>query len=267
MTNWMPDGSAGRARIGVLTPHFDAVPESEFQAMAPDGVSIHSARVPLGMVGPDGEVIPHVDAEIAKAFASPPAVDEAASLLSAVEPKAIVYAFTSSSYILGPVGDEELQARLQTRTKGIPVIVQSAALVSALRTLRASRISLIHPPWFSDDLDALGASYFRRQGIEVLAHGQAKLTQAYSDMSRAAILDWVLKHTPDQAEAAVLGGGGFRATGAIAAIEEQLNRPVLSANQAAFWTALRLSSIDDHLEGYGRVFEYGLASSTGDDHF
>ena len=72
MSKWMPDGSGTRARIGVLTPHMDAVPESEFQALAPAGVSIHSARVPLGMVGSDGEIIPHVDAEIAKAFADPP---------------------------------------------------------------------------------------------------------------------------------------------------------------------------------------------------
>jgi hypothetical protein len=32
----------------------DGVPESEFNAMAPIGVSIHAARVPLGIVGPDG---------------------------------------------------------------------------------------------------------------------------------------------------------------------------------------------------------------------
>jgi maleate isomerase len=256
----MPDGSASRARIGILTPHLDAVPESEIQALAPAGVSIHSARVPLGMVGPDGEIIPYVDAEIAKAFAAPPAVDEAASLLSAVDPKAIVYAFTSSSYILGPDEDERLRDRLQSRAKNIPVIIQSAALVTALQTLQMERISLIHPPWFSDELDALGVSYFQSQGIEVLEHGQAKLTEDYSDISLDAIIEWVVSHTPDDADAAVIGGGGFRATGAIAAIEGSLGRPVLSANQAAFWLALRVSGIDDQLDGYGLIFEKRLAT-------
>jgi hypothetical protein len=42
---WQPDGSGWRARIGVLTPHFDPVPESEFWTMAPEGVSVHAARV------------------------------------------------------------------------------------------------------------------------------------------------------------------------------------------------------------------------------
>ncbi len=69
---WQPDGAGARARIGVLTPHLDPVPESEFQALAPEGVSIHAARVPLGMVGPDGEIIPRVDPDIARAFSQPP---------------------------------------------------------------------------------------------------------------------------------------------------------------------------------------------------
>lgn len=254
MIGWMPDGSAERARIGVLTPHLDAVPESEFQVMAPSGVSIHSARVPLGMVGPEGEIIPYVDTDIAKAFASPPAVDEAASQLSAVDPKAIVYAFTSSSYILGPEEDSRLKDRLQSRTMGIPVIIQSTALVVALKAIKAKRISLIHPPWFSDDLDSLGVSYFHCHGLEVLEHGQAKLIEDYGDMRHDAIFDWVVSHTPENADAAVISGGGFRAIGTIAAIEDELRRPVLSANQAAFWLALRVSGIDDCLDGYGRIF-------------
>ena len=50
MPSWMPDGAGTRAKIGVLTPHMDPVPESEYQAMAPDGVSVHVARVRLGMM-------------------------------------------------------------------------------------------------------------------------------------------------------------------------------------------------------------------------
>ena len=262
MGKWMPDGASTRARIGVLTPHMDPVPESEFQALAPDGVSIHSARVPLGMVGPDGEIIPHVNADIAKAFAEPPAVDEAASLLAAVTPSAIIFAFTSSSYILGPDGDTKLKVRLEQRTKGIPVIVQTAALVVALRRLDAKRIALIHPPWFSDGLNDLGAAYFQDEGIGILEHGQATLRDDYGDMPLDQIVKWVTTHTPDNADAAVIGGGGFRATGAIAEIERILERPVLSANQAAFWLALRTSGIEDQIEGYGEIFKCGLDQKT-----
>jgi len=40
---WQPDGW-GQTRIGVLTPHADVVPESEFSALAPAGISIHATR-------------------------------------------------------------------------------------------------------------------------------------------------------------------------------------------------------------------------------
>jgi len=57
-TRWQPDGVGSLARIGILTPDFDPVPESEIWAMAPHGVSIHAARVPRkGAEAPPGSAI------------------------------------------------------------------------------------------------------------------------------------------------------------------------------------------------------------------
>jgi hypothetical protein len=50
-----PDGWGGHARIGILTPQADVGPEAECQAMAPEGRSIHAARVPLGAHAPGGQ--------------------------------------------------------------------------------------------------------------------------------------------------------------------------------------------------------------------
>lgn len=255
---WQADGAGSRARIGVLTPHLDPVPESEFQALAPEGVSIHAARVPLGMVGPDGEIVPRVDPDIARAFSQPPAVDDAAALLSALAPSAVVYAFTSSSYILGSEADARLRERLKARTQGIPVVIQTTALITALRALQADRIALIHPPWFSPELDALGAGYFEEQGVSVVHHAPANLRSDYGDIRPDQIYDWAKAHMPDSARALVIGGGGFRAIGAIDALEGALGRPVLSANQASFWCALRLSGVSDLVADYGQIFSRSL---------
>ena len=43
--------------------------------------------------------------------------------------------------------------------------------------------------------------------------------------------------------AVLFSGNGFRAIGAIAALEEDLDRPVLTANQVAFWYALRQAGV------------------------
>ena len=45
---WQPDGWGSLGRIGILLPAGDAVPESEFSAMTPQGISIHAGHVPFG---------------------------------------------------------------------------------------------------------------------------------------------------------------------------------------------------------------------------
>jgi maleate isomerase len=258
---WQPDGAGWRARIGVLTPHIDTVPESEFQAMAPPGVSIHAARVPLGIVGDDGKIVPQLGPDVARSFSQPPDVDDAAALLAAAPLHVIVYAFTSSSYLLGAEGDAALKARLQKSTHPVPVVIATAAACTALRAVRARSIAIIHPPWFTPDLDRSGAAYFEHQGFEVVHHGPAPLRSDYGDIHPEKIHDWARRNVPASAEAMFIGGSGFRSIGAIDALEGDLGRPVLTANQAVFWHALRLAGVEASVSGYGQLFEHRLAAA------
>src|SRR5215831_16712214 len=108
LSGWKPDGLGYRARIGLLTPNDDAVPESEFWTMAPEGVSVHVGRVLL------------VDT---RTFSDPPHPDDATALLAALPMQAIVFAFTTTSYLLGSNGERALKARLEKRSNGIPVLL------------------------------------------------------------------------------------------------------------------------------------------------
>ena len=237
---WQPDGSGWRARIGVLTPHFDPVPESEFWTMAPEGVSVHCARVLF------------VDSPT---FANPPRIDDATELLAAIPVHAIVFAFTTSSYLLGAEGEEVLKARLEKRSKGIPVLLPCIAAVTALRVLGVRRIALIHPPWFADDVNQAGATYFQEKGFDVAYASQLKPPRKFTEVNPAELYEWVRKQVPTAAEAVFIGGNGLRAIGAISALEKDMGRPVLSANQVAFWYVLRQVGMGVPVNGYGRVFK------------
>jgi maleate isomerase len=122
-------------------------------AMAPHGVSIHTSRV--------------VWHGVARVFAEAPHVDDATEHLAGLKPQAIVYAFTSSSYELGAGADGPLRARLEKAGGGAPVVLTCPAATEALRTLGVHRVALIHPPWFSEEVNAKGMDYFRTQGFEV----------------------------------------------------------------------------------------------------
>ena len=248
--SWQPDGLGYRARIGLLTPNDDAVPESEFWTMAPEGVSVHVGRVRL------------VDT---RTFSDPPHPDDATELLAALPVEAIVFAFTTTSYVLGPDGEQALKARLEKRSNGIPVLLTGAAAVAAFRALGVRRIALIHPPWFADDEQELGVAYFRNQGFEVVYANQMRLRgfsvakptdplRKFTEVYPAELYAFARTEVPATAEAVFFGGNGFRAIGMIAALEQELGRPVLTGNQVVFWNALRQAGVRAPVNGYGRVF-------------
>ena len=99
--------------------------------------------------------------------------------------------------------------------------------MAALRSFEVGRLALINPPWFLEETDALGAEYFRAQGIDVVHHAPAELEFGELPSGQVAIepgslFEWVKTHTPDDADAVYIGGNGFRAIGAIGALEAEL---------------------------------------------
>jgi maleate isomerase len=250
-SNWQADGLGYRARIGLLTPNDDAVPESELWTLAPPGVPVHVARVLLVNT---------------RTFADPPHPDDAVALLAALPMQAIVFAFTTTSYVLGPNGEQTLKARLEKRSNGIPVLLTGSAAVAAFRALGVQRIALIHPPWFADDEQQLGIAYFRNQGFDVVYASQMHLRglpiaqptdplRKFTELYPAELYAFARSQVPATAEAVFFGGNGFRAIGVIAALEEDLGVPVLTGNQVAFWYALRQAGVRASTNGYGRVFQ------------
>jgi maleate isomerase len=244
-STWAPDGAGWRARIGMLSPDDDTVPESECWTMAPAGVSVATARVPLGDV---------------RTYSDPPGPDNAIDLLARLPLQSIVFAFTTTSYVLGTSGEQALTARLEQRSHGIPVLLPCVAATAAFRALAVRRVALFHPPWFPDDVVQQGGAYFQSQGFEVV-HA-SHLTPARevphpnlgADVSPAELYEWIRTHAPSTTDGVFIAGNGFRAIGVIAALEEDLGRPVLTANQSAFWYALRLAGVGTAVEEYGQVF-------------
>lgn len=251
---WHDDGWDVAVRIGLLVPHADVGPESELRAMAPEGVAIHAARVPFGAMGAGGDMDPTIPLEPVRRFAEQPELDDAAALLAAAPLDVIAYGFTSSAYVIGAQAEAEMVRRLQRRTRGIPVVTPCAAAVHALHALGAHRVALFDPPWFDKHLNRLGREYYANAGFDVILAGSCGLPSDQTAITPRALHAWITAHTPREADAIVIGGNGFRAVGAIAALESDLDRPVLTANQVLLWASLCAARPEIRPDGYGRIF-------------
>jgi len=110
---WQPDGRGARARLGVLTPDFDPVPESEIAAMAPPGISVHASRVFWNRQ--------------ARSFADPPHVDGAVERLAELAPQMILFGFSSSSYAITRTEENALLARLAQHAQRSTILLTTLA--------------------------------------------------------------------------------------------------------------------------------------------
>ena len=251
-----PDGWGWRARIGIIIPHADVVPESEINAIKPEGVSIHTARVPLTVRGATGDLDEPVALKAIRDFGASAKLDEAAEMLAGAPLSVIAYAFTSTSYLGSPDDEAKLRARLEARSNGIPVVMTCAAAAVALGVLHARRLVFVNPPWFPKDVTGPGADYFRGHGLDVVQSLSVDLPGGQREMNPARLHEWLRVHVKPGADAVFIGGNGFRAVGLIEALEEDLRVPVLTANQVVLWHALKTAGVRTKITGYGRVFDH-----------
>jgi maleate isomerase len=245
-------------RVGVLTPHAAVGPEAEFPAMAPGRVVTCVARVSAEGAAPDLRANPTTASGL-RALATPHVLDEPADLLGRGVLDAIVYASTSSAYAIGLDTEAAVVSRLSRRT-GMPVIATCASAVLALRVLEVQRIALVHPPWFDAELNELGAAYFQSARFEVVSTQSAALSQDPRRVEAAAVYEWTSRHVDDEAEAVFIGGNGFRAAGAIEALEDAIDRPVLTANQVLLWNLLARARTKVDVSSFGRLFLHPVAA-------
>jgi maleate isomerase len=250
---WRADGWEVHTRVGILTPHADVGPESEFRAMAPPTVGVHAARVPFGAMKSGGAMDSTIPLAPVAAFVAPSDIDDAVGMLADAPIAAIGIAFTSSSYVTGVEGERAVVDRLSQRSAGKPVVATCAAATDGLRRLGVRRLALVDPPWFDQELNRLGAEYFSSQGFEVVFHAPCGLPSSQSSINPAELHEWVYAHTPDVADAVFIGGNGFRSIGVVEALEKDLARPVLTANQALFWSMLRTIGSRVAPRGYGSL--------------
>jgi maleate isomerase len=234
----------------VLTPHAALGPEAELPEMAPGRVvtcvaraSAEDAAFEAHLAIPSGQ----------RALTPLPYLDEPAELLGRSALDVTVYASTSSGYALGPHTELAVVSRLSRRI-GMPVVATCASAVLALRVLDVERIALVHPPWYDDELNELGATYFEGAGFEVVSSASATLSMDPRRIEADAVCAWTAQHLDDDAEAVFIGGNGFRAAGAIEPLEDAIDRPVLTSNQVLLWNLLPQAGAAFQVTGYGRLF-------------
>lgn len=244
----MMSSTRGRGRIGVLVPFTNTNLEPDMQMMRPEGVSLHFAR--LG--GYDEDEIPD-ETQMANLGASD--LDETLRLISGVKPDVVMYGCTSATLAHGPSFDRDLSQKIRIQS-GAETVTAAGALVYALRKLSVNKVGFASP--YVPSLNDASVSFLENEGIETLCRGEFQVALD-NDGQGALTPDDVLSlaHSADHpdAEAIVLSCTDMRSVECIEQLEAELNKPVVTSNQAMVFQALDCVDLGRPPKAFGRLFE------------
>jgi maleate cis-trans isomerase len=167
--------------------------------------------------------------------------------------EAVVWACTGGSFAFGWEGAQE-QVRTLAVNAGMPASSTSFGFVHALAELRVRRVAV--GATYPDDVTALFTAFLAAGGVEVLgAHGSGVVSAAEAatwDEERVLALARAADR-PD-AEAVLLPDTALHTALHLPALEKELGKPVLTANQVTVWEGLRLADRRVNAPTLGALF-------------
>lgn len=213
--------------IGVIVP-FDMALDSELWRWAPEGVSLLFTRTPYAALP--------VTVEMAEAVGDLDVVEQSTRDLRSVSPSVYAYGCTSGSFVKGLVAQRRMVEAMRA-VGGADAVTASGGLLQALTHLGVDRIA-VATPYEPHVTQRLGA-FLWEAGIEVVSSEHLGLTGDIWKVPYETTRELVRRTDRPEAEAIVVSCTNLATYDVIAPLEEELGKPVISANQATMWAALR----------------------------
>lgn len=231
-----------RGRIGWLVPPGNPTLEPEVMALTPTGVGMYFNRLRAS-----GAVGQH-EGQAERNQQQFDSVEDAATLLMLVRPQVLMVAHASLSTTLGSQREQSFLQRAESRF-GVPVVTAMEAVMRALQHLDVKRLAYATP--YDEAVTQAGLDYLAARGVSVVKSARLGAIGSIYDQapSEAYRLGRAADH--EQADAVFISGVGLPSLSVIDALEQDLQKPVITATVAMMWCALRAIGVRDAAHAQG----------------
>lgn len=230
-----------RSKLGILTPANNVVIEPEFYRFAPLGVAIYTTRMQTSGTHSVRGLVDMVES-----------AHRGADELAATGVDVIVYACLSTSLAKGSGWSESFISEVANRTE-IPTTTASMATVEALRQVDITSVSIGSP--FPEEINVLVKPYLEDHGLKVVST-ESLFVSDESEIGRIppdAIYRLGRDADRDDADGVCLLATDISTLDIIDALERDLQKPVITTNQAIFWQALLMSGVKPEIPYCGSL--------------
>jgi maleate isomerase len=231
-----------RGKIGILVPSINTTMEMDFHKMAPEGISVHTARISWDAPESSVESLREMTDKAVKA----------AKDVAAAHVDVIVYGCTSGSFFKGISWDRELSELLTRETK-IPTITTTTAGVEGLREMGIKKVSVGTP--YSEEVDKRLEAFLQGNGFQVMKLESLRQRDVWEHARNAPYVLYELgkKAFVPGADGIFISCTQLRAVDIVEQLEKDVGRPVITAVQASMWLALKTLGFKSPVAGYGTL--------------
>jgi len=206
--------------------------EAEFARYAPEGVSVHTTRLPLEEV------------TLVELIRMAERLEEASKLLADARVNIIAYGCTTGSLIKGKGYDEELEERIR-KAIGIPAVTTSRAVLDALRAKGLKKIVVATP--YTEEINEKEKEFLSNNGFKVCAiRGLGLVKNLEIGMQEPHVAyrlgrELMIRHP--EADGLFISCTNFRTLEIIPILSQEIGKPVITSNQATLWRVLKEMNI------------------------
>ena len=232
------------ARVGLIIPSSNRMVEQEMIQAYPAGVHPHVTRLRMtgSHRGPLAQVLPHVE--------------EATRALTDARCEVVAFHCTANSMQEGRGGEERLRAAM-TGAGAARATTTATSIRRAFDALGARRIVLLTP--YDQRTTDHEAEFLHECGYQVLHAAGFALpgSDAYCSTPPAYWRQRVIEAARPDADVYLISCANISVLGIIDSLESELDRPIVTSNQAVVWDCVCQLGWSDRRGCPGRLFELG----------
>jgi maleate cis-trans isomerase len=227
-----------------MIPTNNTVIEPEISALAPNGVTFHVTRMVSSRTG---------QGSVEGLFNLVNSVDRAAEELSITGVEAVVYGCLSTSFAVADW--EEEFPRKVARWTSVPAITAFGATCAALHRQEVSKVALLCP--YGSELQEKAFPAFSRAGFEIVTLTSLDVTglRDVCNVSPELVYRTARQMNIKNADALCILATDLPTVPVLPVLEQDLNLPVVSTNQALLWAALGLLRLPTREVLCGGIFQ------------
>ncbi|MFC1949349.1 Asp/Glu racemase [Chloroflexota bacterium] len=227
-------------------PSGNLAPEPEFGLVTPEGVSCHYHRFKFTGAGADNEEV------VARLKKAEDFVADAAALLCDVRPTVMAMAGTGVTFIDGYGHDQRLIKKMMERNGNLPTTTTSTSVITAFSKMGIRKVSIAMP--YLEAVARAAVKFIEDSRIQVLnARWLNKTGFDIAEVTPETVYNLAMEVDRPESEAIFISCTNLHTFGVIDKLEYDLQKPVITSNQATIWNMLRMAGVNDSIEGYGQL--------------